>query len=148
MGLLLFCFAAAAYAQDSPERTEKKKLIAMIENELAGAWTIGSPEDNPCFGTLDRLYPEWHGGDPAAARRKWTFHGYETYHVFYRVYTLDMSQPGLAVLKGKKTVLQQRMITFSIFPPELKRETFSWNFSVICRCLPSGEWKIIKETVE
>lgn len=150
--ILLLCLIAApvfrVHAAETPDRADKRAIITLIEDRLSEALTVRSPKERPCFGTLDEVYPEWHGGKPVEERRRWTFHHYEEYTVTYQVHTVYIRQPGLAVAKGVKRTKLYRLVEFSIFPPELKKETSEENFSMTCRRKPTGEWEIIKETIE
>jgi len=134
-------------ASEPPDRADKRAIITLIEERLSTALTIPTPKDRPRFGILDEVYPEWHGGNPTEERRRWTFHGYEEYRVAYQVHTVYIPQPGMAVAKGVKRTRLSRLVEFSIFPPELKKETTVEPFTMTCRRKPNGEWEIIQETI-
>ncbi len=139
---------AAAVAADPPDRADKRAVIDLIEQRLASAWTIRTPDDSPAFGVLDAVFPAWHGGDPAGARRKWTFHGYERYRPVYSVRSVHLKMPGLATAKGKRTVTVHRRVKFYFFPSELKKERRQGGFTIDCRKTPPGDWEIIRAVYE
>jgi len=130
----------------SPATADKLAVIKIIEDDLAQALTIRRAHDSLDFGTLDMIYPDWHKGEPAEARRQWTFHGYQTYEVKYRAHSVHVEQPGIMTVRGKKRIKLARLITFWIFPPEVKWETFQTGFVIKCRLTPTGEWIIVNET--
>ncbi|MFW5636391.1 MAG: hypothetical protein ACOC3A_07005 [Thermodesulfobacteriota bacterium] len=134
-------------ASEPPDRADKRAIITLIEDRLSNALTIQTPKDRPRFGILDEVYPEWHGGNPTRERRRWTFHEYQEYRVAYQVRTVYIPQPGVAVAKGVKQTRLARLVRFSIFPPELKKETTVEPFTMTCRRKPTGEWEIIRETI-
>lgn len=154
-GILFFVFAIniaiysheTGYAWESSADPNKLVIIELIEDRLAGACTIRSVKESPDFGTLDQIYPQWHKGEPAKARRRWTFHGYQTYAISYIVYSVYMDQPGMATAKGKRKVSLSRRVKFLKYFHEVKRETSETQFIIICRRNLSGAWEITKETI-
>ncbi len=126
---------------------DKLAVIELIEDYLANSFRIRQTDHTPDFGTLDMIYPQWHKGEPAEARRRWTFHGYRSYTVKYVVHTINLDQPGIMIAQGKKKVKLARLITFWIFPPELKWETSELDFIIKCRRKTTGEWIIVTESM-
>lgn len=148
LALVLLIPWPSGHAAGDNGRADREAVVRLIERELAQARTIRSPADAPCFGTLDEIYPDWHGGNPAAARREWTFHEYDRYEVSYVIHTVHLSQPGRARASGKRRVTVHRTVRFSIFPPEAKVETETRQFAIACRKTPAGAWRITQETLE
>ncbi|MDM8542948.1 hypothetical protein QUF90_17885 [Desulfococcaceae bacterium HSG9] len=142
----LFNAAPTAAAEESSADPDKLAVIELIEDVLAQSFTIRQVDDTPNFGTLDIIYPLWHKGEPAEARRRWTFHGYLTYAAKYTVHTVYSEQPGIMKAEGKKRITLARLLTFWIFPPEIKWNKFELGFTIKCRRKQSGEWIIITET--
>lgn len=148
VALILLVPWVSGHAADDAGREARMAVIRLIERDLAEARTIRSPSDSPCFGTLDEIYPDWHGGDPTAARREWTFHDYDRYEVSYVVHTVHLIHPGRARAGGKRRTTVHRTVRFSIFPPEAKVETETRQFAITCYKTPSGAWRIAQETLE
>lgn len=138
----------SGHAADDTGRADRMAVIRLIEEDLAEARTIRSSAEAPCFGTLDEIYPDWHGGDPTAARREWTFHDYDRYEVAYVVHAVHLTQPGRARAVGKRRVTVHRTVRFAIFPPERKVETETRRFTITCHKTPAGSWRITQETLE
>jgi len=136
-----------ACAQENMSADKHKlAVVELIEDHLANAFTIRSADDNPDFGTLDVIFPQWHHGEPAEERRGWTFHGLQTYKIKYVVHSVHLDQPGIITAQGRKQVVLTRLLRFWLFPPEIKRETFSIAYTIKCRQKRTGEWIIAKET--
>lgn len=136
------------HAASDGNEADRLAIIQLIEDQLAGAYRIPTHEDTPCFGTLDEIYPMWHKGDPAGARRRWTFHGYQSYELSYLVESITMKNPEQAVAKAVKNIDLSRWVTFFVFPPELKQENFKKKVTIVCRRKPSSAWQILREVVE
>jgi len=134
------------HAGESAADPEKLAIIRLIEDRLAAALTIWSEKDAPDFGTLDRIYPEWHHGEPAKQRRQWTFHDYQYYMVIYSVHSVWINRPNAAIVKGNKKVRSSRKISFLKFFRDTKMETFEIQFTITCRRNSLGLWEIMKET--
>ncbi len=139
-------FAREEAVEDPAIDKNKLSVVELIEDQLANAFTIRSADDNPDFGTLDRIFPQWHNGEPAEERRGWTFHGLQTYRIHYVVHSVHENQPGIMTAQGMKRIVLTRLLRFWIFPPEIKRETFSIAYTIKCRQKRTGEWIIVKET--
>lgn len=137
-----------AHAASAGNEADRLAIIELIEDRLAGAYRILSPEDTPCFGTLDEIYPQWHAGEPAEARRRWTFHNYQLYEVSYLVESITVKNPDQVVAKAVKTIDQARWRTFFIFPPELRRENLQKNVKIVCNRNPSATWEILREVMD
>lgn len=144
-GLVIFS-NRVGYAGESVIDPEKLALIELIEDRLATAYTISGMQEVPDFGTLDRIYPKWHGGEPAKARRLWTFHKYRSYKVFYLVHSVYMDQPDKAKVKGKKQVHAASKVKFLKLLPRVKRKITENLFIITCRRNSSGLWEIVQET--
>ncbi len=144
--LFIYTFQEASAQEKSSADKNKLAVIELIEDYLANAFTIRSADDNPDFGTLDFIFPQWHNGEPAEERRGWTFHGLLTYKIQYVVHSVHEDQPGIITAQGRKRVELTRLLRFWLFPPELKRETFSIAYTIKCRQKTTGEWIIVKET--
>jgi hypothetical protein len=92
------------------EETEvqiRDKIIELIEDELSEAYSFtgSSTHRVPHFEVLDRIFPKWHHGDPAAARQFWVNAGYQTFMVFYRVDYVYVVNEVSAKVEGKRLVL-------------------------------------------
>ena len=146
LALVLYPFQEACAQEKSSADKHKLAVVELIEDHLANAFTIRSADDNPDFGNLDRIFPQWHNGEPAEERRGWTFHGLLTYKIKYVVHSVHEDQPGIITAQGRKRIVLTRLLRFWIFPPELKRETFSIAYTIKCRQKRTGEWIIVKET--
>ncbi len=144
--LVIYTFQDASAQEKSSADKNKLAVIEIIEDHLSNAFTIRSADDNPDFGTLDFIFPQWHNGEPAEERRGWTFHGLQTYKIKYVVYSVHEDQPGIMTVQGIKRIALTRLLKFWIFPPELKQETFSIAYTIKCRQKRMGEWIITKET--
>jgi alkanesulfonate monooxygenase SsuD/methylene tetrahydromethanopterin reductase-like flavin-dependent oxidoreductase (luciferase family) len=134
-------------AASTESEADRLAIIELIEDRLAGAYRILEPEDTPCFGTLDEIYPQWHKGEPAEARRRWTLHNYQFYEVSYLVESITVKNPDQVVAKAVKIIDQARWRTFFIFPPELKRENFKKNVTIVCNRNPSNAWQVLREVI-
>jgi hypothetical protein len=132
------------YAQESSADPDKLALVELIEDRLAAAYTTRSNLEAPDFGTLDRIYPDWHKGDPAKARR--ALDGYNFHIVSYVVHSMYLTQPDMAEVKGEKQVTVSRRVKFLKFFGRTKNKTSKTRFTIICRRNPSGTWEILKET--
>lgn len=141
---ILFYSQQTCQAGESSADPQKLAVIQLIEDRLAAAYTIRGPKDTPDFGTLDRIYPQWHHGEPAKQRRKWTFHRYLSYQVSYSVYSVWINRPDTAVVKGKKTVHALRRKKFLIFFHRTVEDNSQTEFDITCRRNPSGSWEIVK----
>ena len=148
-GVPIFTFAMvlAIFAQqvchagESMADRDKLAIIELIEDRLAAAFTIRSEKEAPDFGTLDQIYPNWHNGEPAKARRKWTFHGFQTYTVSYLVHSVFMDRPEMAKVEGKKRVTASRRTHLRYVETEITGS----RFTITCRRNPSGAWEIMAE---
>jgi len=132
------------HAGESSADPEKLAIIHVIEDRLAAAYTLRTREDEPDFGTLDQIYPEWHNGEPAKQRRQWTFHDYLYHLVSYSVHSVWINRPDTAVVKGKKKVQSLRRKKFLKYFHSNIDKTDETHFEITCRRNPSGEWAIVK----
>jgi len=139
----VFHACQTSYAGESSADPDKLAIIQLIEDQLAAAYTVRSEKEAPDFGTLDRIYPKWHNGEPANARR--TFSGYRTYTVSYTVHSVWVDRPGMATVKGKKHVFSARRKKFLKILRRTKRATSDTQFTITCRRSQEGLWKIMKE---
>jgi hypothetical protein len=137
-------FLNSGHAGDSSADPDKLAVIELIEDRLATAYTVRSDLETLDYGTLDRIYPDWHNGDPAEARR--TLDGCRIHIVSYEVHSVFFTQPGMAEVKGEKQVALLRRVKFLKFFHRTKKETSKARFNIICRRDESGTWEIIKET--
>jgi hypothetical protein len=133
-------------AEQSSADAEKFAIIQLIEDRLAKAYTIRSENETPDFGTLDRIFPNWHRGEPAKERKNWTFHDYRYHTVSYVVHSVWMNQAGMATVKGKKQVNSSRKVRFLKLFRRVKEESSETLFTIKCRRNPSGSWEIMEET--
>lgn len=140
--VLVICVHQFSRAGESTAEQDRLAIIELIEDRLAAAYTISSEKETPDFGTLDQIYPNWHNGEPAEARRKWTFHGYRTYVVSYVVHSVFMDQPDMAKVEGKKRVISSRKTYFRL----VQTETSESRFTITCRRNQAGSWEIMTET--
>jgi hypothetical protein len=140
-------FQERGHAQESSADPGTLVIIQLIEDRLAGAFNLRSKTDAPDFGTLDRIYPQWHYGEPAKARRDWTFHPYNSYAVSYMVYSVILDRPGMATVRGRKRVAFSREKKLLKYFTKVKHETSETQFTIICHRNLSGDWEIMKETV-
>jgi len=139
---LALCSHQAGTAGESTAVQDRLAIIELIEDRLAEALTIGAEEESPDFGTLDQIYPDWHKGDPAKARRQWTFHGFQTYTVSYVVHAVFMDRPDTAKVEGKKRVISSRKTHLR----HVETEKSEARFTITCRRNLSGGWEIMTET--
>ena len=139
---LALCSPPAGHAGESKADRDKLAIIELIEDRLAAAFTIRSEKEAPDFGTLDRIYPNWHKGAPAKARRQWTFHGFQTYHVSYAVQTVFMDRPETAKVEGKKRVTSSRKRHLR----QVETDVTGSRFTITCRRNLSGAWEIMTAT--
>lgn len=132
------------HSGESSADPDKLEVIKLIEDRLATAYTVRSDLETFDYGTLDRIYPDWHNGDPAKARR--TMDGYRIHIVSYVVHSVFFTQPDVAEVKGEKRVAALRKVKFLKFFHRTKKETSKTRFNIICRRNESGTWEIMKET--
>jgi hypothetical protein len=137
-------FLKPGHAGESSADPDKLVIIELIEDRLATAYTVRSDLEALDYGTLDRIYPDWHNGDPAKARR--TLDGYRIHIVSYVVHSVFLTQPDMAEVKGEKQVALLRRVKFLKFFHRTKKETSKARFNIICRRNESGTWEIMKET--
>ena len=130
-------------AQESSADPEKLAIIELIEDRLADAYSVESVYETPDFGVLDRIFPKWHGGDPSEARK--SLDAYMLYTVEYDIYSVHISQPGMATVKGQKRVTSAQKKKTMIFFKRTSRERTLVPFTIICRKNIQGEWIIEKE---
>ncbi len=136
----------AVCAGESTADADRLAIIQLIEDRLAAAYAIRSEKEAPDFGTLDQIYPKWHKGEPAKARRRWTFHDYKSYTVSYVVHSVWMDRPGMATVKGKKRIHSSRRVTFLYYFHRVRKENSETRFTIKCRRKLSGSWEIMEET--
>jgi len=144
---IFFSAPLANGAEESSADPDRLAIIRLIEDRLAEALTIRNEDETPDFGTLDRIYPQWHGGEPAKARQAWTFHSYRNHVVTYVVHTVNMDRPAMATVMGKKQVSFARKKKLLKTIPRTERKTEEARFTLVCRRRPSGDWEIMKETL-
>jgi hypothetical protein len=132
------------HAGESSADPDKLAIIELIEDRLATAYTVRSDLETLDYGTLDRIYPGWHNGDPAKARR--TLDGFRIHIVSYEVHSVFLTQPDMAEVKGEKQVALLRRVKFLKYFHRTKKEMSKTRFNIICRRNESGTWEIIKET--
>ena len=148
---LVLCLVAAAAgwlmqtvsAQESAADPEKLAIIELIEDQLANAYSVGSVYETPDFGALDRIFPKWHGGDPSEARK--TLDAYLLYTVAYDIFSVHITQPGMATVKGQKRVTSARKKKTLLVFKRTKNEKTLVPFTIVCRKNIQGDWIIEKE---
>ena len=140
----MFAFHSAVSAGETAVDPDKLAIIQLVEDRLAAAYSTRFTHESPDFGTLDRIFPQWHNGDPAGARRQ--LDAYKYHVVTYLVYSVHFTQPGMATVKGEKQVMSARKIKTLKVIPRTKRETTAVPFTIVCRRNQAGNWEIASET--
>jgi hypothetical protein len=134
------------FAGDTATDPDKLRIVELIEDELASAYTKRSAMETPDFGTLDRIFPAWHGGDPAHARRKLDNCRY--YVVSYTVSSVVLPGPDAASVTGEKTVELSRKTTLLKWIPRDQTRKTRYRFTMECRRREDGGWYIAEELLE
>lgn len=107
-GLYVFMgtsFQENCYGSDV-EMQARAAIIELIEDDLSTAYTYtkSSRHKVPHFEVLDRIFPEWHRGDPATGRKFWVVARYKAFLVHYRVDYVFLTSQVSAIVRGKKLV--------------------------------------------
>lgn len=131
-------------AGEAAADADKLAVIELIEDHLAKAYTFRSAHESPDFGTLDRIFPEWHRGDPAGARR--ALDAYTYFVVSYHVYSVHITQPGMMTVKGEKNISSARKTKTLKLIPRTKTKKNTIAITIVCRRNEDGDWEIASET--
>jgi hypothetical protein len=155
----------ALSAGEAPVRAE---LITMVEVDLSEAYSFPcrTNERLPDFEKLDRIYPTWHLGDPAVARRYWLKTGYRYHRVFYRVDYVRSQGEFRAEIGGKKLVVwtknREAELTCELWPfqywPWAEKCESEWvdcdyaiyalKYKLEARKSQQGGWTIVRERTD
>ena len=100
--------------------TNRKAIISIIEDKLSTAYSFNSSSANrvPHFEKLDKIFPTWHHGEPAAARQFWLTLNLQAHLVQYRVDYVYMVNDVTAVVEGKRLIVWTRNNESSIIEKE------------------------------
>lgn len=169
---LASCLAVAtalvAVGAPASDPETRDTLVSLVEVELSEAYSFPCPggQQLPDFEALDRVYPTWHRGDPAVARRYWLHTGYRYHRVFYRVDFVRSQGQFRAELAGKKLVVWTKnrdadltcdLWPFQYWPWAEKCESewidceyaiYALKYTMEARKSHAGEWTIVGERTD
>lgn len=145
----------------------RETIISMVEDDFSAAYSFDSSSEYPIphYEKLDRLFPMWHHGEPAAARQFWLTLDFHAQFVQYRVDYVYMVNDVTAVVGGKRLVVWTRSKDSSIIEKgywpfqywsNLTRHandkcvkcidvTYAVGYSMKLKLSERGAWSVISE---
>ena len=159
-----FAALSCAFATRAQPQTEEQKLIHLVEDRLASAYTLNRLRRAPDYSVLDRIFPSWDGNKPAEARKRWVNNNYSSYRVSYRVDSVYIGASGVAELTGKKQTRAEQIIKHKKYRAiewadiksgnwplhgnkVVKKHTPWQKFKITAQKNEKGKWRILSEHI-
>lgn len=111
LGIAFMMFLpCVALAEEDEAVLDRERIIEQIEDNLSTAYSFDadSPYKLPHYEVLDRIFPQWHRGEPAVARQMWLTLGFAAHVVLYRVDYVFLANRTTALVSGKRLVVWTR----------------------------------------
>jgi hypothetical protein len=110
LAILLASEPASAEMENPNPVRDREKIIELVEDDLAQAYTflVDSSHKLPHYEVLDRIFPQWHHGEPAVARQMWLTLNFAAHIVLYRIDYVFLAGQTTALVAGKRLVVWTR----------------------------------------
>lgn len=129
-------------AEEDEATIDRERIIEQIEDHLSDAYSFNTDSSYklPHYEVLDRIFPQWHHGEPAVARQMWLTLGFAAHIVLYRVDYVFLVNRTTALVSGKRLVVWTRdpeasIVAKGLWPFQLWSRLAKYENSRCVKCV-------------